>query len=94
MISGLAAAVNLGAQYPDDLERDRFALLSFRLYYLLGYGKWYSRKAPKQGTGDDWASGEYGSVYQGPGVVGEEHTMWKEEETAENDLEQSSSQKL
>ncbi|KAL9118412.1 MAG: hypothetical protein Q9187_005046, partial [Circinaria calcarea] len=31
VMSGIAAAVDLGAQYPEDLERDRFALLSFRL---------------------------------------------------------------
>jgi hypothetical protein len=35
VISGIAAAVDLGASYPEDLERDKFALLSFRLYYLL-----------------------------------------------------------
>ncbi|KAF1811031.1 FAD/NAD(P)-binding domain-containing protein [Eremomyces bilateralis CBS 781.70] len=37
VISGIAAAVNLGAKYPEDLERDRFAFLGFRLYYLLQY---------------------------------------------------------
>lgn len=78
-ISGIAAAVDLGATYPEDLERDKFALLSFRLYYLLTYGKWYRRKAAKEGVGKDWASGIYGSVYKGPGVAGEERLMWKSE---------------
>ena len=64
IMSGIAAAVNLGAQYPADLERDRFALLSFRLYYLLQYGSWYRRKVAGTGPGEDWASGEYGSVYR------------------------------
>lgn len=40
ILSGLAAAVDLGAVYPEDLEHDRFAFLCFRLYYLLAYGKW------------------------------------------------------
>jgi predicted NAD/FAD-binding protein len=35
IISGIAAAVDLGADYPADLENDKFALLSFRLYYLV-----------------------------------------------------------
>lgn len=80
IISGIAAAVDLGAHYPEDLERDSFALLSFRLYYLLAYGKWYSRKASKKGPGDDWASGIYGSVYKGPGVVDTERTIHREEQ--------------
>jgi hypothetical protein len=79
VISGIAAAVDLGATYPADLERDRFALLSFRLYYLLAYGKWYRRKAANDGVGKDWASGIYGSVYKGPGVVEQERLMWREE---------------
>ncbi|KAI9788426.1 MAG: hypothetical protein M1835_002280 [Candelina submexicana] len=79
VMSGIAAAVDLGAQYPEDLERDKFALLSFRLYYLLTYGRWYRKKATKEGPGKDWASGLYGSVYQGPGSVNEERTMWREE---------------
>lgn len=80
VISGIAAAVDLGARYPEDLERDKFALLSFRLYYLLAYGKWYSKKASKNGPGSDWATGIYGSVYKGPGVVGEERTIHREEQ--------------
>ncbi|KAF2476184.1 FAD/NAD(P)-binding domain-containing protein [Lindgomyces ingoldianus] len=79
VISGIAAAVDLGATYPEDLERDRFALLSFRLYYLLVYGKWYRRKAAKEGEGNDWASGLYGSVYKGPGVVEQERLTWRKE---------------
>ena len=82
VMSGIAAAVDLGAQYPADLERDRFALLSFRLYYLLAYGKWYSRKATKhtrEGEGKDWASGDYGSVYRGPGVSVIDRKQWRDE---------------
>lgn len=78
-ISGIAAAVDLGAEYPHDLERDPFALLSFRLYYLLQYGRWYRRRAPKKGEGEGYASGLYGSVYKGPGVSQEERTMWQQE---------------
>ncbi|KAK0652734.1 hypothetical protein B0T16DRAFT_455077 [Cercophora newfieldiana] len=79
VMSGLAAALDLGATYPEDLERDGFALLCFRLYYLLVYGKWYRRKAGREGSGKDWASGIYGSVYKGPGVVETERMMWREE---------------
>ena len=79
VISGIAAAVDLGAQYPPDLERDGFALLAFRLYYLLQYGRWYRRRAPRDGEGRDWASGVYGSVYRGPGVGGQERRIWREE---------------
>ncbi|RYP58638.1 hypothetical protein DL769_008855 [Monosporascus sp. CRB-8-3] len=39
VMSGIAAAVDLGAEYPEDLENDGFAFLCFRLYYLLAYGK-------------------------------------------------------
>lgn len=82
VMSGIAAAVSLGATYPEDLERDKWAFLCFRLYYLLAHGRWYSRRATKNdknstGEGSQWASGLYGSVYQGPGVVSEERTMWK-----------------
>ena len=79
VISGIAAAVDLGAQYPEDLERDKFALLSFRLYYLLQYGRWYKKKASQDGEGKNWASGVYGSVYKGPGVVEQDRMMWREE---------------
>lgn len=79
MISGMAAAVNLGADYPADLERDKFAFLSFRLYYLLQYFSWYKRKSPAKGKGEDYASGLYGSVYCGPGVAESDRTMWKED---------------
>lgn len=88
VMSGIAAAVDLGAEYPEDLENDTFAFLCFRLYYLLAYGKWYGRKytkkrreamtqAAKEGSG--WASGLYGSVYEGPGVSTTERQTWKEE---------------
>ncbi|KAI9664814.1 MAG: hypothetical protein M1821_006262 [Bathelium mastoideum] len=80
VISGIAAAVDLGATYPADLERDKFALLSFRLYYLLVYGRWYKRRAAREGPGKEWATGnEYGSMYNGPGVVEEERTTWRRE---------------
>lgn len=82
VMSGIAAAVDLGAKYPEDLERDKFALLSFRLYYLLAYGKWYRRvatKKSKEGEGKDWASGLYGSVYRGPGVTDVDRSSWREE---------------
>ncbi|KAJ9637957.1 hypothetical protein H2204_004547 [Knufia peltigerae] len=92
IMAGIAAAVDLGAEYPEDLENDKFALLSFRLYYLLVYGKWYRRRhskmkggsgkqqqSQKASEGQSWASGLYGSVYKGPGVVEEERTTWREE---------------
>lgn len=81
VMSGIAAAVDLGAEYPRDLERDGFAFLCFRLYYLLAYGKWYFRRGKKQGVGEgsDWGSGIYGSVYRGPGVAQRERTIWEEE---------------
>jgi predicted NAD/FAD-binding protein len=84
IISGIAAAVDLGADYPADLENDKFALLSFRLYYLLAYGKWYRKQQSKSSDGivkegTDWASGLYGSVYKGPGVATEERSIWREE---------------
>ena len=43
-ISGLAAAYRLGADYPEDLLNDGFALLCFRLFLLLSHGKWFSTK--------------------------------------------------
>jgi hypothetical protein len=90
-ISGISAAVDLGAEYPEDLERDQFALLSFRLYYLLVYGRWYRRKATKktkEGVGKDYASGLYGSVYQGPGVNAKaDRLIWRKEVEAGRSLE-------
>ncbi|GAB7330103.1 hypothetical protein MBLNU13_g01786t1 [Cladosporium sp. NU13] len=90
-ISGISAAVDLGADYPEDLERDQFALLSFRLYYLLAYGRWYRRKATKkskEGVGKDYASGLYGSVYQGPGVNAKtDRLIWRKEVEAGRSLE-------
>ncbi|KAG9770287.1 FAD/NAD(P)-binding domain-containing protein, partial [Aureobasidium melanogenum] len=90
IISGIAAAVDLGAEYPEDLENDKFAFLSFRLYYLLAYGKWYRRRytattktnrneSEQAKAGKSWATGLYGSVYRGPGVAQEERTTWREE---------------
>lgn len=84
VMSGIAAAVDLGAEYPEDLENDQFALLCFRLYYLLVYGKWYRRKYKNSQSeaakaGRSWASGLYGSRYKGPGVVEEEKLTWKQE---------------
>ncbi|GAA5914445.1 hypothetical protein JCM5296_002141 [Sporobolomyces johnsonii] len=43
IISGLAAAYSLGADYPQELEEDAFALLCFRLYLLLQHGRWYRK---------------------------------------------------
>jgi predicted NAD/FAD-binding protein len=84
VISGIAAAVDLGADYPEDLEHDKFALLCFRCYYFLAYGKWYRRKfadsnSVKAKEGQSWASGLYGSYYKGPGVSQEVRLTWKEE---------------
>lgn len=79
VISGIAAAVSLGAEYPEDLEQDPFAFLAFRLYYLLQYFGWYRRRYAKKGKGNDYASGIYGSVYKGPGVVDGDRTIWREE---------------
>ena len=82
MISGIAAAVDLGATYPKDLEQDKYAFLSFRLYYLLAYGKWYRRTQPKPKEGEGgnaWGKGWYGSIYQGPGVAKEDRLMYKED---------------
>ncbi|KAK5688974.1 hypothetical protein LTS10_000954 [Elasticomyces elasticus] len=82
VMSGIAAAVDMGAVYPEDLERDKFSFLAFRLYYLLVYGRWYRRNATKkskEGVGKDWATGnEYGSTYNGPGVnATEERKIWR-----------------
>jgi len=91
-ISGISAAVDLGADYPADLERDKFAFLSFRLYYLLIYGKWFRRRATKksrEGAGAEWATGnEYGSVYNGPGVEkGTDRKIWRKEVEAGRSVE-------
>ncbi|KAK0937545.1 hypothetical protein LTR29_010878 [Friedmanniomyces endolithicus] len=87
VMSGIAAAVDMGAVYPEDLERDKFSFLAFRLYYLLVYGRWYKRnatKSSKEGVGKDWATGnEYGSTYAGPGVnATEERRIWRKEREA------------
>lgn len=87
VMSGIAAAVDLGATYPEDLERDKFSFLAWRLYYLLVYGRWYRRNVTKKGSkhaegeGKDWATeNEYGSTYAGPGVNSkEERLCWKNE---------------
>ncbi|KAL7622113.1 hypothetical protein AAE478_007615 [Parahypoxylon ruwenzoriense] len=90
VMSGIAAAVDLGADYPEDLENDKFAFLCFRLYYLLAYGKRYGRRYTKKPgepstraakDGSSWATGLYGSVYEGPGVSATERQTWKEERT-------------
>jgi hypothetical protein len=91
VMSGISAAVDLGATYPEDLERDKFSFLAFRLYYLLVYGKWYRRRATKttkEGEGKDWATGnEYGSTYAGPGVnAKQERLMWSQEVEAGRSL--------
>ncbi|EIN12852.1 FAD/NAD(P)-binding domain-containing protein [Punctularia strigosozonata HHB-11173 SS5] len=43
VISGMAAAYQLGADYPADLDQDSFARMCFRLYLLLTHGSWYKR---------------------------------------------------
>lgn len=63
-----------GGDYPEDLENDRLALLSFRLYYLLIYGRWYRRKpvrsvTPAAREGRGWASWLYGKCVPGAGGV-------------------------
>ncbi|KAL1747167.1 hypothetical protein HDZ31DRAFT_32494 [Schizophyllum fasciatum] len=60
VLSGLAAAYRLGADYPLDLEReaDGFALLCFRLYLLLSHMMWYGgRKGLKKEKGDGTGTG-------------------------------------
>ncbi|RYP45839.1 hypothetical protein DL768_007865 [Monosporascus sp. mg162] len=85
VISGIAAAVAPGAEYPEDLENDGFAFLCFRLYYLLACGKWYRRKYTKNQrqptaraakAGSSRASGLYGSMCKGPGVATVERRTW------------------
>jgi hypothetical protein len=78
-VSGIAAAVDLGAEYPSELESNGFAFLSFRLYYLLQYCRWYRRRGNKdnEGEGKNCGGGVSGSVYKGPGVSAEERSMWK-----------------
>jgi len=90
IMSGIAAAVDLGAEYPEDLEHDPFSFLCFRLYYLLAYGRWYRRRytagnkkleptSPAGKDGYSWATGPHGSVYKGPGVSTVERQIWLEE---------------
>lgn len=92
IMSGTAAAVDLGAAYPDVLERDRFAFLAFRCYYMLIYGKWYGRRATKhslEGEGADWGQGKdtYYSTYRGPGCNWEtERLLWQKEVEAGRSL--------
>ncbi|KAJ4469240.1 FAD/NAD(P)-binding domain-containing protein [Lentinula aciculospora] len=42
VISGIAAAYSLGADYPKELQEDRFARLCFRLYLLLVHWRWFT----------------------------------------------------
>lgn len=96
VMSGIAAAVSLGAEYPEDLENDKFALLCFRLYYLVAHGKWYSRKyknsqSEKAKAGKTWAHGLYGSRYMGPGVTEVERMTWKEEMKLDRSLDNMAS---
>ncbi|KAL1701345.1 hypothetical protein EV121DRAFT_263143 [Schizophyllum commune] len=60
VLSGIAAAQRLGAEYPVELEmeEDGFALLCFKLYYLLSHGKYYrARKGLKKLKGDGTGTG-------------------------------------
>ncbi|KAF2839066.1 flavin-containing amine oxidasedehydrogenase-like protein, partial [Patellaria atrata CBS 101060] len=84
VISGIAAAVDLGAEYPKDLEGDRFAFMVFRLYYLLCYGKWYRRRYANEREQNRWNSGSgwVGGRYMGPGVEEEERAIWRRERNA------------
>ncbi|KIK64063.1 hypothetical protein GYMLUDRAFT_40296 [Collybiopsis luxurians FD-317 M1] len=41
VISGMAAAYSLGADYPKELEEDSFAKLCFKLYLLLVHWRWF-----------------------------------------------------
>lgn len=73
VLSGIAAAVDLGAGYPGDLEEgDGFALMCFRMYYLLVYGRWYRKRQGGKGEEGraELGTGVGGSVYCGPGVGG------------------------
>jgi len=79
VMSGLSAAVDLGAEYPPDLAADPWARLCFRLYSLLAFGRW-RKMAKRDAEGKKWASGEYGSVYRGPGLAKDERTTWMEEQ--------------
>ncbi|KAI5921249.1 hypothetical protein F4810DRAFT_678980 [Camillea tinctor] len=72
VLSGIAAAVDLGAAYPADLEGDAFALLCFRLYYLLVYGRWYRRGQNRR------------PEKQGKNKRGEDDGGSKDEQAAEN----------
>ena len=52
---------------------------------LFQYGRWYRKKHTAkndEGEGKEWASGEYGAVYQGPGVKESQRNMWREEREA------------
>ena len=91
VLSGIAAAVDLGAMYPEDLENDKFAFLCFRLHYPLSYGRWYRRnftskkhrdvdaESEAASEGKKWSTGLYGSVYNGPGMSGVERSAWRGE---------------
>lgn len=83
VMSGIAAAVHLGGEYPVEMERkSRFALLCFRLYSLLVYGMWYrgrGKEELKRDEGEGWGEGVYGSVWKGPGFSGRERSMWLED---------------
>ncbi|TRM56662.1 hypothetical protein BD626DRAFT_551463 [Schizophyllum amplum] len=69
VLSGIAAAHRLGADYPLELEQeeDGFALLYFKMYYLLSHGRWYGgRKGVKKHAGDGTGT------YTAAGVDGSE----------------------
>jgi hypothetical protein len=44
IISGMSAAYNLGASYPEELMQDDLAWLSFRLYNLLAWRRWPTKR--------------------------------------------------
>jgi hypothetical protein len=52
IISGMSAAYNLGASYPKELQEEKLAWLSFRLYNLLAWRTWPTRGSnAKRGAG-------------------------------------------
>jgi hypothetical protein len=44
VIAGMAAAYNLGASYPEELMQDSLAWLSFRLFNLLAWRRWPTKR--------------------------------------------------
>ncbi|RYP10590.1 hypothetical protein DL764_000560 [Monosporascus ibericus] len=66
VMSGIAAAVDLGAEYPEDMERKHTK---------------NQRQPPTKAakSGNSWANRLYGSVYKGPGVATVRRRTWGKE---------------